>query len=227
MEARGQAVTAIDSKGERVGVLPARRLIALVLAAGKGARVGGPKALLLVDGAPLARAHVEARLADCDRVVVVTRRAIGDALATHDWPTARVRIVISDAPDEDGPAGSIAAAVSAHTLDDDARVLVTPVDVRPAQTRTINLLLQAIDDRHLAARFAHGHPIACRGDVLNRGYAPSVDGRPPPLREVLRALGDATRVLPDADDRAVREELDEIDDVIRATGAPPRFWSPA
>jgi molybdenum cofactor cytidylyltransferase len=203
--------------------------VALVLAAGKGVRVGGPKALLLVDGLPLVKAHVEARLTDCDRVVVVTRAAIAASLATSRCAAGspRVQVVLSEAPDDEGPAGSIAAAVAQGALAGATLVLVTPVDVRPAATRTIELLFEAIDDRHTAARFAHGHPIACRADVLRAAYVPAFDQSPPPLREVLRALGDAVRVVADAGDRAVHEELDEIDDVIRATGAPPRFWSPA
>ena len=206
--------------------LAMRLSVALVLAAGKGVRVGGPKALLVVDGLPLAQAHLQARLSDCDRVVLVTRRSIAQSLAQPS-PSPRARVVISDAPDEEGPAGSIAAAVRQGALDDATHVVVTPVDVRAAATRTITLLFESIRDRHRAARFAHGHPVACRADVLTAAYGEPGEGPPPPLRSVLRALGDSVLVLPDSDDGAVHEELDEIDDVIRATGAPPRFWSPA
>ncbi|MEO7092599.1 MAG: NTP transferase domain-containing protein, partial [Polyangiales bacterium] len=116
--------------------------MALVLAAGKGMRVGGPKALLLVDGAPLLVAHVQARLADCDRVVVVTRRSIAAQLDTSGWPAERVRVVLSDAPDDEGPAGSIAAAAQQlpRDLAEATCVLVIPVDVRPALPRTVALL---------------------------------------------------------------------------------------
>ena len=201
--------------------------LALVLAAGQGSRVGGPKALMLVDGVPLARAHVEARLGDCDRVVVVTRASIAATLASHAWPTERVRLVTSDAPEDDGPAGSLAAATRQGALDGATHVLVTPVDVRPAASRTIGLLFHAIDAGAAGARFAHGHPVALRGDALRDAYRQASEAPPRPLRTVLRALGETTRIVPDPDDRAVHEELDEVDDVIRATGAPPRFWSPA
>jgi CTP:molybdopterin cytidylyltransferase MocA len=80
--------------------------------------------------------------------------------------------------------------------------------------------------RARAARFAHGHPVACTAALLREAYA--ADREPEPLRDVLRREGDAVRVLaPEAD--ALSRDLDEIDDVVRLTGAPPVFfsWSPS
>ena len=67
--------------------------VSIVLAAGKGMRLGGPKALLLWPGPPgqkprpLAIAHAEARLsAESSRVVVVARSAEERVIIRHSGP---------------------------------------------------------------------------------------------------------------------------------------------
>ena len=73
--------------GKRVRELPLSKAfagamsapLAIVLAAGEGLRMGGPKALLVVDGQPLVTAHVQRlREAGCRPIVVVVRAAIAD-----------------------------------------------------------------------------------------------------------------------------------------------------
>lgn len=202
---------------------------ALVLAAGKGVRLGGPKALLMIDGVPLALAHVVARLHECERVVVVLRREVAEQLPPHTERAPReVVFVYSDEPDEHGPAGSLRAAITAKALEGMAKIVVTPVDVLPAPSRAIHKLLAPLDAGFRAVRFNHGHPIACVADVLGSRYGIDREGAPPPLREVIEALGDQVCKLPigEGDERIVGD-LDTIDDVLRATGAPPKFWSDA
>jgi len=178
---------------------------AIVLAAGRGVRLGGPKALLAWPAEsgrliPLAAAHAARRLAaESDRVLVVTRADIAAALRRH-APGLRAELVISSAPDEAGPAGSIQAAV--HHLGAvpgtpggaaaDPLVLLTPVDCPPAKPATVQALLDAIGVRPelVAARPQHGprrgHPVLLRLTAL----APYGAGDPPPLRDRLRELGD-------------------------------------
>ena len=49
---------------------------AIVLGAGEGRRMGGPKALLVIDGKPLICRHVERlREVECRSIVVVVRSA--------------------------------------------------------------------------------------------------------------------------------------------------------
>ena len=194
------------------------RLAALVLAAGRGARVGGPKALLLIGGVPLALAHMRARLVDCARVVVVARASVVAALSS-----GAAWFVVSDEPERHGPAGSIRAAVVRGALDDVDRVIVTPVDVAPAGTDVIAALFAALADGASAASFVHGHPIAIRAEVLRERYQTAA--APPTLREVLADLGPAYLRLPTS--FPLPRALDHVEDVVRATGSPPRVFGDA
>jgi CTP:molybdopterin cytidylyltransferase MocA len=189
----------------------------IVLAAGAGARVGGPKALLLVAGEPLAIAHVRART-QSEVVVLVVSADVRDVLASRiDDP--RVTLVVNALPGAWGPAASLRAAASAGVLDACGAWIVGPVDALPAAERSIEALLAALDDELDAVRFVRGHPIAARASTLRQAYA-GVDV-PPTLRDVLSRA--RVRTLPLPDDAAITTDLDTIDDVVRATGAPPRF----
>lgn len=209
--------------------------IAIVLAAGKGERLGGPKALLAWRSAgvspaspdgeperPLAIAHAAARLgAESGRVLIVARRPVIKVLLGYLAPG--VELVASDAPDELGPAGSL--AVAAGRLGSAEVVVVAPVDTLPARPQTVAALLSRLrsgDPPPLAVRPRHkgrgGHPVVLRAPALAR-YR---EADPPPLRDHLRALGDRC-VDEDVQDAAVLLDLDTPADVVRATGAPPRF----
>jgi len=199
----------------------------VVLAAGAGKRIGGPKALLSwpsTGGAPrpLAIAHAEERLAaESGRVLVVTRRAIVGSLLGYVRPG--IDVVASDAPDEVGPAGSLACA--APRLGDVDVVIVTPVDAQPAKSETVAKLLDvlAAEPSTLAARAVFqgrgGHPVAVRAFVLTRYLAPD----PPPLRDVLRTLGSAC-VDVEVNDRTVLLDLDTPADVMGVLGSLPKFF---
>lgn len=176
----------------------------LVLAAGRGARMGGPKAWLMIDGQPLARLHA-ASMSPC---VLVTSRAIAEPLG--------LSYVEPDRPWELGPAGSIGAAVRAGVLGE--RVVITPVDVLPAPPSRLTALLAALDD-HPAARSHRGHPIAIRRSALETHY---LEGDPI-LRDVLDGLACAR--LP-RDEAGVLDDLDTPEDVLRITGSAPRLFVP-
>jgi molybdenum cofactor cytidylyltransferase len=202
--------------------------VSIVLAAGKGMRLGGPKALLLWPGPPgqkarpLAIAHAEARLsADCSRVVVIARKPIVQALIPFVRPG--LDLVVSDAADELGPAGSIATAVQRISADD--RVIVCPVDTLPARAATVSALLAALGangDAPLATRPRHGgragHPVALQGRALDRYRQPN----PPPLRDHLHALGGDLRDI-DVDDADVLIDINTPAEAMRHLRAPPTF----
>ena len=217
----------------------------VVLAAGRGVRLGGPKALLawpLEPGqwVPLAAAHAALRQrAESDRVLIVTRADIAVALARH-APDLVADLVVSAAPDDDGPAGSIAAAtvfLAAENAGEAAAgdlVLITPVDCPPARPATAQALLDRL--RHhpelLAARPKHGrrrgHPVVLRVTAL----APYGAGDPPPLRDLLRALGDRVADV-ELDDETVLRDIDNPADWAAWTqlqgydaAAVPRFFWP-
>lgn len=180
--------------------------IALILGAGRGARMGGPKVLLDWDGEPLGAAHARAALgAGCARAYVVVRRAHAGLPLPGGAST-----VVSDEPDELGPAGSIRAFVERLAPPGEALVAVTPVDAVPASWRVLPALLAALGDRD-CARAVHagrgGHPVLVRARALA--------GPPTPLRDRLRALGDR-RVDVAWDGPEVGWDLDVPADLTRA-----------
>lgn len=211
-----------------------KSVITIVLAAGAGKRLGGPKALLAWPAAtkggverPLALAHAEARLAaESARVLVVVRSSVFHALLAHVRPG--VDLVAWTAPDDLGPAGSL--AVAAPRIGDADAVIVTPVDVPPASAATVARLLARLEAGAtsagsappLAVRPRHlgrgGHPVVLRAEALQR----YLEADPPPLRDHLRALGERC-VDEEVDDPGVLHDLNVPVDVIRVLGGPPRF----
>ena len=199
--------------------MAAREVVAIILAAGDGERMGGSKALLVASGEPLAAAHVHRmREAGVSRVVLVVRPSVAARLGA----LADAEVLVSRAPD---PAGSLAVAVRGAAIAQNALVLVTPVDAAPASTATIEALVAALTGTPLAlaATPRHGgkggHPILCHAGVL----APYREqAAPPPLRDVLRSLGDR-RLRVDVDDARVLVDLDTPDDVLAWTGRAPGF----
>ena len=212
------------------GTAKALGVVTVVLAAGKGARLGGPKALLAwrdgPNGArelPLAIAHAEARLAaESERVLLVVRQQVATTLLGFVRPG--IDLLVSHADDAMGPAGSLGAAAERLTGPEVGQVVVTPVDTPPATTETVAALLRALeaDPELQAARPVHGgrgaHPVVVRAPLL----ALFRDPAPPTLRDALASLGPACAEVEVADPRS-RLDLDTPADVMRALGALPRF----
>lgn len=211
----------------------APRVATVILAAGAGKRLGGPKALLAWPAAkgpdrPLAIAHAEERLAaESARVLVVTRKPVVGSLLGYVRPG--LDLLASDAADDLGPAGSLAFALP--RLGDVDIVVVTPVDTPPAKADTVARLLAALAEgapggegaAFLAARpISHGragHPVAIRPAALARYAEPS----PPPLRDLLHALGAACAAV-DVSDPTVLIDLDTPADVMGTLRTLPRFF---
>jgi CTP:molybdopterin cytidylyltransferase MocA len=207
--------------------MTAARVVTVVLAAGAGKRLGGPKALLVWPGPkgeerPLAIAHAEERLAAESRhVLVVTRKPTMLVLLRFVRPG--VDLLASDAADDLGPAGSLAFAVP--RLGDAEIVIVTPVDTPPAKAETVARLVDALlaSPELLAVRpVSHGragHPVALRHAALARYAEPA----PPPLRDHLHALGPACGAV-DVADPTVLIDLDTPADVMGNLRVLPRFF---
>jgi molybdenum cofactor cytidylyltransferase len=204
-------------------------VVALILAAGKGVRIGGPKALLAWPSPrggqdrPLAIAHAEERLsAESAQAIIVTRKHLLPVLLRLVRPG--IDLLASDAAEELGPAGSIAAAVP--RLTGAGAIIVTPVDTVPARRETIAQLLARLDadPTLLAVRPSYhgraGHPVALRPEALARYRDPA----PPPLRDHLLSLG-ARSAIEDVSDATVLIDLDKPADVMGVLGKMPRFLS--
>jgi molybdenum cofactor cytidylyltransferase len=211
-------------------------IVAIVLGAGHGRRLGGPKALLSVREvrggetieAPLIEAQCRDRLeAESGRCLAVLRPDVA-ALVGGRVRAAGGEVVVSDAPESQGPAGSLAAAAAFLGEDALLAAIVTPVDVR-VRPETLQQLLDACrgctDSLSAVPRHAgrKGHPVIILPPVLAR-YR---EADPPPLRDVLRALGDRVAVV-DVDDPFVLEDLNSPEQselLARITGkpGPPSF----
>jgi molybdenum cofactor cytidylyltransferase len=205
---RGAAEQRFDGRGALSGV---------VLAAGAGERMGGPKALLLVAGERLATLHVRRlREAGCATVLLVTRPEL---VARFGEESA---VVASGAPD---PAGSLAVGLEALRPEADDLIVITPVDAWPVEVATLAALVDAVRAGAEAATPLYagrgGHPVVIRARALEAHRAPG-SGSPPPLREVLGALGDARRRVA-VDDPGIAMDLDTPEDVVAATGGAPQF----
>lgn len=193
--------------------------VAIILAAGAGERMGGSKALLLVDGKTLAAAHVARAIeAGCDRAVVVTRPEVAARLG--EIPRASVLAATTGEQAE-----SLQVAVRKVGMRGDVRVLVTPVDCPPVSVATMHALFAALDAGSLVATPLRdgrgGHPVVCVGSVL-APYASKDPAPPPPLRDVL-AAHDAKRARVAVDDASSFVDLDTPEDVLAFTGKPPAF----
>lgn len=211
-------------------------VVAIVLAAGHGRRLGGPKALLAVREASggearemtLIEAQCRERLgAESARCLAVLRPEVA-ALVGERVRAVGGEVVVSEAPDEQGPAGSIAAAVRYLEKDPPLAAIVTPVDVR-VRPVTIQVMLDACGERSgsLSAVPRHagrkGHPVIILPSALLR----YLEADPPPLRDHLRAMEDRVAVV-EVDDPCVLEDLDSPDQtelLARITGkpGPPSF----
>jgi molybdenum cofactor cytidylyltransferase len=200
----------------------ARSMEAIVLAAGSGSRLGGPKWAIEVAGTPLVLLHV-ARLAEagCARILVIARPERVDELSR-----LHPDVLASSAAE---PSGSLAVGVRAlASMSPEHLVWITPVDVLPAKLTTLKSLEAALWAPGLespgigAASPRHagrgGHPVLLRSSALE----PYRRGEPPTLRALLEGLG-PRRVAVPVDDPAVLGDLDTPGDVLRATGAPLCF----
>nr|WP_228531075.1 MULTISPECIES: NTP transferase domain-containing protein [Myxococcaceae] len=196
----------------------------MVLAAGAGRRMGGPKAVLCVEGLPLVAQHV-ARLAEvgCSPVVVVVPPQVHGQVAQvlASWPY--VRLVAAETASQ-----AHTLAVAARELGPEPaceRVVVTPVDLVPARVETLLALLGAVMGEVLCAsptyRGQGGHPVVLRAALLE-AYLGA--GEPPPLRDVLEAA-EQGRVRLEVEDPAVARDFDTAEELLRATGRGPTFWA--
>jgi molybdenum cofactor cytidylyltransferase len=131
---------------------------AIILAAGHGTRMGGPKALLRVGGESLVALHV-ARFAEvgCPSLIV-TRPELIAAM-----PSARVI-----GADTRSQAESLQVALAEVQ---DALVFITPVDLLPPLAGTLQALLRALTHDYDAVTpqyGAHGgHPVLARRAIFD------------------------------------------------------------
>ena len=146
--------------------------VGLVLAAGAGRRMGGPRALVrLTDGGPtlVETAVTRAVEGGCDRVVVVVGAAGDRATALLAATGTAADVVHADDWDE-GMGASLRAGLTHLEPGDDDLALVTLVDLPDVTAEVVARVLDAArgDGRAALARAAYdgvpGHPVAIGRD---------------------------------------------------------------
>jgi CTP:molybdopterin cytidylyltransferase MocA len=185
---------------------------AIVLAAGRGTRLGGPKALLRVRGVPLIVQHLRRlRELGCARMVFV----VPDALAAEATAVLADPAALVVGVDTSSQAESLQRGLRAldAALASDACLLITPVDLVPPRLDTLRALAAAMDAGASAVAPSHagrhGHPLLVRRRLLDE-Y--TNDDEPlPPLNRVVAER----RHFVEVDDAAVLADLDEPADVAR------------
>lgn len=147
-------------------VLPstAPRAAAVLLAAGRGRRVGQCKALLQVCGRPLLLWHLDALVGVFDEVVVVVGAQQAEVRSVGATHALAVRWVENISWADTDMAASLRMGVAACAA---PRVLCCPCDTVPAPSDALRALRDAEGAVALGHRGAPGHPIcAAQGALL-------------------------------------------------------------
>ena len=187
--------------------------------------MGGPKALLVVDGQPLVTSHARRlREAGCRPIVVVVRAAVAPQVREMLNETPEAQLCVADTT---SMAASLVAALGCVRPRPGRAVVVSPIDTLPVRLATLAALLAAVTapDVHVATpryQSRGGHPIVARESVLQAFR----DGYRGTLRELLHGI-EAQRRRLDLDDPEVVSDLDTPSDLVaRRPGLVPEFVAP-
>ena len=179
----------------------------LILAAGRGRRMGIPKAVLPVKGEPLAL--VQARLLKGARVeptvIVVGYRHDEVRKQLSPWPD----IAVNDDWSK-GQFSSLQAGLA--YLPEGPWVLVLPVDAFGLRLETVKRLIDSTDDRFDAVvpvcRGRRGHPV-----LLAPPFRRRLAALPPETSRLDHLLREASVTLVSVEDEAVRRNINRPEDL--------------
>lgn len=194
---------------------------AIVLAAGEGRRMGGPKALLVIDGKALVHWHVERlREVGCRPIVVVVRTAVLDTVREILGQASDLHIIASNTS---SMAASLAIGVEHGPLTAGQTIVISTVDALPVRCSTLQQLISAASAENVQVatpcyRDRGGHPVVVRETLLR----PFGRGFPGTLRDLIRSVGPQRRRL-SVDDVAVGHDLDTPADLAAIQPGLPDF----
>lgn len=173
------------------------KIAALVAAAGASRRMGTPKALLELDGAPIVVSIVRALVtAGCEPIVVTVPSPPADA-ALREAVARYPCLTVANAHPDDGLAGSVLTALALLTPPPDA-LLLCPVDMPFVSVELVHALREALKARRgaLAAvptvEGQRGHP--CLFGPLALGPLRRCHLLPAGPRSVLQGNGEVVEV---------------------------------
>jgi len=164
----------------------------IVLAAGLGRRIGGPKALLRLDGPTFLARAMDAFLGAGLEVVVVMNPGVSEATSERDF---RGRRVVNPDPDgENGMFGSVRLGVSEALGLGASGALLLPVDLPLVTSEDVRAVLARLGTEAEVVVATHGgrrgHPIG-----ISRAVMDEIVEAPPTatLRDIVRR--DPARVV--------------------------------
>ena len=153
------------------------RIAAVVLAAGRGRRAGGPKASLRIGAATFLEQSVSVMARPgVDRVVVVLGHDAARLRAEATLPVATV-VVVNEAY-EDGMLGSVMAGLDAAEADGADAVLLHPVDHPLVGGATVDRVVEALRAGAVVAVPSYGGRRGHPGGFA-RGAWPALRAAPP------------------------------------------------
>lgn len=199
--------------------------VAVVLAAGRGRRLGGPKALLEVAGRPMvSRAVATSRRAAVEEVIVVTgcRAEEVEALARAASQEAAADLAeVRCVRNEDWERGRTGSLQAAWEAAGDTGALVVPVDLPAVRLVTLDLLLGVHGYAAAAPEVVvpvvdtsegrrRGHPVLLARSLRDAVLAAGPDD---PLRSLIRSR--ETLEVP-VDDPGILLDVNTPEDLARA-----------
>jgi nicotine blue oxidoreductase len=166
--------------------------IGIVLAAGLGRRIGGPKALLNLDGRTFLQRAVDALSGAGLQVVAVINPAVDELTTGSDFQGRR--IVNPSPDDESGMFGSVRLGASEGLRLGAGAAVLLPVDLPLVTREDVQAVERALSAKWAIAVGTHGgrwgHPIAINRAVMEEVVA---SGSATTLRDIVRR--DRARVV--------------------------------
>ena len=195
------------------------RVMAILLAAGEGRRIGGPKALLSASGESfLARACARFSRAAVDGIVAVLGHD-GPRVAAQAGVSSTVRLVQNPRYRE-GMLGSMLAGLDAAEALGAGAVLIHPVDHPAVDGPTIDAVAGALRSGAVVAVPVHGGRRGHPGGFARRSW--STLRAAPPGRGARAVLADHPEwVVHVPGGPGCREGVDTPEDYHRLFGSPP------